>query len=151
MQEAQQPMHHNKEKETREFEEWAAVVSKGVSQIINGPRANVIPTKSQLDLAACLNLLEGSLPLPFDWDISIYTNPQELKAPRLPTAKVGTLPGDKSYKRADSDDDYDDEDLDAVARPQWQMGEVRIVKMQVAPYWSMARYMAFFWKATSFV
>ena len=91
-----------------------------------------MPKTAKLDLCACLNLIDGDDPLPFDWDISMYTNPPPLKAPRLATAKVGSLRGDKKYSRPESEEDYDDEDLDSVARPQWSLGEVRIVKLTVA-------------------
>ena len=56
----------------------------------------------------------------------------------MPTAKVGTLPGDITVQDQ-SDDDYDDDELDPVARPQWNLGEVRIVKLVTAPHWTMAR------------
>ena len=99
---------------------------------------------SKLDLCKCLNLLEGEVPLPFVWDISIYTDPPELKAARVPTAKVGSMPGDKTYEEL-SDDDYDDDDLDPITRPQWNLGEVHIVKLSMAPHWTMARYFVCFY------
>lgn len=133
-------MHHNKEEDKAAYRDWATKVSTGVAQIINGRRT--INEKAKLDLCACLVLLDGKAPLPFDWDITLYTEPPALRAPRLPTAKVGPLPGDKGYKQyVDPEEDDDDGDLDdPIARPKWNLGEVQIVKMTAAPFWIMARY-----------
>ena len=137
MPDSQQPMHDNNAKETEAYHDWASEVSKGVHQILTGHRAHFIPEKSKLDLCACLNLLEGDDPLTFDWDITMYTNPPPLRAPRLQTAKVR---GEQKYSGPDSDEDCDDDELDTIARPQWSIGEVRIVKMTVPPFWAMVRY-----------
>ena len=39
----------------------------------------------------------------------------------------------------DSDGDYDDDDLDPIARPEWNPGEVHILKLPETPFWGMAR------------
>ena len=136
-------MHGNNATDTAAYRDWASQVSTGVTQILSGRRGNVMPRKAKIDLCACLNLLDGNEPLPFAWDIGLYTNPPPLNAPRLATATVESQPGDRTCSRADSDEDYDEDDLDAVARPQWSIGEVRIVKLTAAPYWAMARYCFF--------
>jgi hypothetical protein len=141
---AQQPMHENKENDKAAYREWASQVATGVTQILSGRRGDGIPHKAKLDLCACLNLIDAIDPLPFDWDISMYTNPPPMNAPRLATAKVGSLRGDKKYSHPESDEDYDDDDLDSVARPQWSIGEVHILKLTVAPFWAMVRYTEMF-------
>lgn len=143
MPDSQQPMHDNNANDEAAYREWASQVSKGVHQIISGPRGNIMPHTAKLDLCACLNLIDGEDPLSFAWDISMYTNPPPLNAPRLATDKVRSIRRDKAYSRPDSDEDYDEEDLDTIARPQWNRGEVRILKMTEAPYWAMVRYISF--------
>ena len=140
---AQQPMHDNKKKKKAEYRNWASKVTKGVTDIMNSRRANVMSHKAKLDLCTCMNLLDGTLPLPFIWDTGIYINPGALRLPRLPTAKVGSLPGDKTYREEVYSDDDDDDLLDPIARPQWSMGQVRIVKLPTAPFWTMARCLFF--------
>lgn len=130
-------MHHNPKDDVVAYRAWAGQVSAGVCQIINGQR--IIPVPSQLDLCRCLNLLAGEDPLPFDWDIDMYTNPPALKPPRLATASVGSQPGDKVHNECENSDD-DDEGLDAVARPLWTIGEVHVVKLPAPPHWTMARF-----------
>ena len=143
MPDSQQAMHDNNPTDKAAYRAWASQVSTGVHQILSGRRGNVMPQKPKLDLCACLNLLDGDDPLPFAWDTSLYTNPPPLSAPRLGTAKVGSQQGDRTYSRPDSDEDYDDDDLDSVARPQWCAGEVRIVKLTEPPFWAMVRYINF--------
>ena len=126
---AQQPNKHGKAKNQMEHAQWAKKVNKGLTEVITGSRGSLLPEPSQIDLCKCMNLLTGATPLPFDWDIDLYTNPPELRRPRVPTDKVGTLPGDKGYKNIDEDgvdDDYDDDDYDPIKRPTWNDGEVHI-------------------------
>ena len=139
MPDAQQSKHHNKEADKFSYRDWLKVTS-GVTQIITGRRGFTMPQTAKLDLCACLNLLDAEEPLPFTWDISLYTNPPELKAPRVPTDKIGSLPADKTHEQyADPEDDYDDDDLDSIARPEWNLGEVHVIKLPSAPFWTMAR------------
>jgi hypothetical protein len=138
---AQQPAHHNSENEKTKYLSWASKVTTGVTKILTGRRGNVIPTAAKIDLFACLILLDCKDTLHFSWDISLYTDPPALKAPRLPSQKVGSLPGDKAYD--EPGDDYDEEDFDSIARPEWNMGEVHVVKLLSAPYWCMARFVDF--------
>lgn len=121
--------------------EWSSRVCAGVTKIITGRRGNVMEFKHKHDLCACLNLLESSQNLMFSWDISIYSNSPPLKQPRVASAQVGSLIGDLKYE--DPEEDYDDEGYDAIARPEWNRGEVRIVKQITTPYWYMARYVLF--------
>ena len=61
-----------------------------------------------------------------------------LRPPRVPSDKAGYLPGE--YKEAGPlGNDYDDDDLDPITRPDWNVGEVRIVKLSTTPFWAMAR------------
>jgi len=137
---AQQPTQRNSKPDQESHKKWAAKVNEGVSAILTGRRKWEIPVKSQTDLCMCMNLLDAITPLPFSWDIDIYTNPPPLRAPRVPTEKVGSLIGDKPYKEfEDSDGDYDDDDLDPIARPEWNPGEVHILKLPETPFWGMAR------------
>ena len=138
---AQQSMHTQESEENQEkHQTWAQQVIKGVGEIISGRRGKELNLASRLDLCICMNLLKVETPLPFLWDIDIYTKPPPLKPPRVPTEEVRSLIGDKPYKECnDSDDDYDDDDLDPIARPEWTQGEVRIIKLGRTPFWAMAR------------
>ena len=133
-------MHDNKEADKATYREFVSKVTTGVTQIINGRRGHVMPMEAKKDLCACLNLLDATEPLPFLWDISLYENPQEIRPPRVRTSKVGALLGD--FK--DLADDDDDIDLDPIARPEWNVGEVRIVKLSASPYWTLARLISLF-------
>ena len=110
---AQQSMHTQESEENQEkHQTWAQRVIKGVGEIISGRRGKELNLASRLDLCICMNLL------PSLWDIDIYTKLPPLKPPRVPTEGVGSLISDKPYKECnDSDDDYDDDDLDPIARP----------------------------------
>jgi hypothetical protein len=142
---AQQPGTDNTEVDKAKYREWSAKVCSGVTQIITGRRGNVMQLSQKKDLCACLNLLEGSQDLIFSWDINLYTDPPPMKAPRVPSIKVGSLLGDKTYRECDEpDDDYDEDDLDSIARPEWNLGEVRVVKQLTTPYWYLARYIDLF-------
>lgn len=137
---AQQPSNDNSEPDIDKHREWSSKVSTGVTQIIQGRRGNFMPTSAKLDLCACLNLHDGTEDLKFDWDTSIYTSPPPLKLPRLPTDKVGLLPGDKPYRLFEEpDEDYDEDGLDLIARPELNMGEVRVAKLTMPPFWAMIR------------
>ena len=83
----------------------------------------------------CLGLLDAKEELPFIWDTSIYTNPGALREARLQGA-VGTLIGDTNYQ--EPGEDYDD-DNEATERPNWQLGEVRVIRLASPPFWAMAR------------
>ena len=138
---AQQPMNSNTEVKKAEYRTWAQRVNHDVSEIINGRRSYQMTNGAKNDLCACMNLMDAKEPLEFDWDIELYTNPSVLKAPRVPTEKLGSIPMEKPYKDCDQpDDDYDDDDLDPVDRPDWNIGEVRILKLATTPFWGMARY-----------
>ena len=74
----------------------------------------------------------------------MHCAPSQLRPPRLPTSKIGSLPGDKPYKECDPlDDDYDEDGLDFIERPNWNLGEVHIMRQATPPYWGMARYFKF--------
>ena len=138
----QQPNKHGKKKKQLEHISWAKKVNKGLTEVITGSRGCLLPEESQVDLCKCMNLLTGETPLPFDWDIDLYTNAPELRRPRVATDKIGALPGDEGYKSFDADgieDDYDDDDLDPIKRPKWNRGEVHIIKLNAPPFWAMAR------------
>jgi hypothetical protein len=135
---AQQPKRHGKPKKIAAYKTWSDKVNKGVSQIITGRR--VIPQTAQLDLCDCLNLIEAAHELPFDWDISLYTEPPASRPARLATARMGSLLGDKThrqYTEPGEDDDLDD--LDDIKRPAWNLGEARIISMQEPPFWALVR------------
>jgi hypothetical protein len=134
---AQQPAFNNKKEDKDKYNEWSSKVCKGVTNIMTGRRGKVMTIEQKQDLCACLDLLESHQSLMFSWDISLYVKPPALNPPRTPTAQIGSLPGDLKYE--DPDDDYDDDDYDAVARPDWNLGEVRIVKQITTPFWYMAR------------
>ena len=69
------------------------------------------------------------------WDITLSTNPPVLKLPRVPTDKVGSVPGDKTYQgQHESDEDSEDDPLEPIARPKWSMGQVHIIKQNTTPY-----------------
>jgi len=62
-----------------------------------------------------MNLIDGIQPLPFMWDITLYTNPPVLKPPRVPSDKVGSVPGDKTYQgQHESDEDSEDDPLEPI-------------------------------------
>ena len=119
------------------YKTFVSEVSKGVMSIMMGPRSYVFSDANQVDLCACIDLIENERELAFDWDIKLYTNPPKLKAPRLPTEKMGAQIGDKAY-----DEPADDEDLDydPVERPEVFRNDVHLIQMYNAPYWSLARY-----------
>ena len=132
---AQQPMRDNSQDDQAAYRGWAKEVSKGVDEIIRGPRGKGLTMQTQRDLVTCLDLLDGTTSLPFDWDITMYTNPPPLNATRMGKSALG----DKTVDPEGNVDD-DDEDLDSVERPQWSKGEVHIVKLPAVPFWTMARY-----------
>lgn len=137
---AQQPSRQNSEIDKARYREWASKVTSGVTHIITGRRGQAMTKEQKIDLCHCLNLLDSKSELMFDWDISLYTNPPELSAPRVPTAAVGSLTGDKTYRDYENpEEDYDEDEIDPIARPTWNLGEVRIVRLPFAPFWSMAR------------
>jgi hypothetical protein len=135
---AQQPAFNNKKEDQERYKEWSSKVCAGVTKIIGGRRGKIMTLAQKTDLCACLDLLESHQNLMFSWDISLYVDPPALKPPRIPTAQIGSLPGELKYE--DPDDDYDDDGYDAIARPEWNFGEVRIVKQITTPYWYMVRY-----------
>ena len=98
--------------------------------------------EAKLDLCACIDLLESTDDLMFDWDTTIYLNttlPSTSSRPRKDI--IGLLPKDMMYKDyVDPEDDYDDDDLDLVSRPTWCLGEVHVAKKSSHPYWKMIRY-----------
>ena len=72
---------------------------------------------------------------------SFTPQPAEARPPRLPTQKIGTMLGDKKYRAyEDPDEDYDEEDLDAIDRPKWSVNEVHVVQMPTTPFWFLARF-----------
>ena len=137
---AQQPNRNKSDVEKTKHVEWKNKVIDGVTKIIKGRRGKFMSYNVQIDLCKCLNLLDGANTLPFDWEISMYTNPPALKPPRLPTDKMGVMLGDKTYKDFQEPDiDDDNNDMDAIERPTWNLGEVHIARIPLPPYWAMVR------------
>ena len=107
--------------------------------IMGGNRGQFISESAKLDLCKCLDLLDKPIPLPFDWDISIYRSHGPLRRAWRLTEKIGLLPSDNKYGEFTELEDDDDDGLDPVARSTWNAGEVHIVKLPLPPYWRMAR------------
>ena len=119
---------------------WKDRVVAGVTQIIASRRGHYMAHSAKINLSKCLELMEGTQKLIFDWDISLYTSPPPLKAPRPPSEKVGAMTGEKKYPDfQELDIDDDNNDLDAVERPTWNIGEVHIARIALPPYWAMVR------------
>ena len=133
-------MHRNTDFKSKGHRKWATKVNRGVSEIITGRRGFFMSDAAKLDLCTCMDLLDAQEPLPFNWNIELYTKPPPLNPRRAPTTKVGKLPGDKTFDYYEGiENDYDEDDLDSVARPEWNPGEVRILKQTAPPFWAMAR------------
>ena len=131
-------MRGNNARDEKAYRDWASQIATGVEQIITGRRGTIMSRDAKLDLCNCLNLMDGKEPLPFDWDVTLYTNPPPLPTYGPPKKHVNSVnhtpPGDAS------DEEYDLSDMDTVARPHWSIGEVHIVKLTASPFWTMARY-----------
>ena len=137
MPDAQQPNRDNRKPEIEKHVVWAKSVINGVTKIISGRRGVNMPLAAKLDLCACMDLLSSNSPLEFDWDISLYLNPP-IRRPSTQVTQVGTLPGYKAY--VDEEESDDNADLDPIERPEWNLGEVRIVQVPTTPFWTMTRY-----------
>ena len=137
---AQQPSDHGSNENIDDHRAWSRQVTHGVMAIMGGNRGQFISESAKLDLCKCLDLLDKPIPLPFDWDISIYRSHGPLRRAWRPTKKIGLLPNDRKYGEfTELEEDDDDDGLDPVACPTWNAGEVHIVKLPLPPYWGMAR------------
>jgi hypothetical protein len=122
----------------QEFSKWAERVKHGVLRMVATPRGqSSMTTDNKSDLLACCQLMTCEEELLFDWDITMYTNPPEMKAPRIPTLEVGRLQGD--YK----ENTDDEEEYDVAERPKWSIGEVHLMALESYPYVALARYVSY--------
>ena len=114
----------------------AEEVKQGVQKILEGHRAGLFSADNQKDLLTCCELMFGKDELQFDWDISLYQNAHlQPRVASRPPGKVGVLQGDiKAPDVEDEDDCYD-----LASRPSWQKHEVRVIELQMAPFWMLAR------------
>ena len=122
---AQQPTQFDptvraQELKAQEHNQWYKRVRDGTHKLLNGPRRHMIPPESQQDLLQCLELMACKEPLKFDWDITLYTTPTPLRAPRVQSATVGQLEGDFS-------------------RP-----DLHLIATEAPPWWALARFAFFF-------
>ncbi len=112
---------------------WIAKIDADTEKVIASGR--ITSEDAQADLRECVRLLSAP-PEPFSWDIAMYVNATRANAVQACIDEDSDielqLPEESKY-------DPDDEDESGAVRPQWQINETYLIRLDIPPFWGLAR------------